>query len=405
MHLSRRLDTLPPYIVSETAARVAALRGEGVDVINLSVGSPDFPPDRRIVEEAKRVLEEESSHGYVIGRGHPLFREAAARYMERRFGISVDPDTQVVALLGSKEGLSHLPIALCDPGDVGIFPDPGYLVYRPSLLLAGVVPVTLPLDRESEWRPRWDELSEAISGLERSGGTGGKPAVRLVILNYPHNPTSAAASIDDFDDAVRRAGEMGAVLVNDNAYADIGFDSYSPPSLLQAPGAGGGGAGSGVVEFHSMSKTFSMAGWRCAFAVGDPEVVSALARVKSFYDTGHLEAVQRAAAVALDLADEIAPQVSARYQSRRDLLGPALEALGLTAVTPKATIYLWARLPEGETDDVEYCKRVLDEAGVAVSPGSAYGSMGTGFVRFSLTAPEERLVEAVSRLKAYGGSG
>lgn len=404
MHLSRRLDSLPPYLVADIAARVSILRGEGADVINLSVGSPDFPPDGRIIEEAKRVLEEDSSHGYVIGRGHPLFRSAAAGYMERRFGVSIDPDTQIVALLGSKEGLSHLPIALCDRGDVGVFPDPGYLVYRPSLLLAGVVPVTLPLDREAEWRPRWDDLGESVSQLEPSGEGGRPPAVRLVILNYPHNPTSATAGIDDFDDAVRRTREMGAVLVNDNAYADIGFDSYLPPSLLQAAEARGGEKGSGVIEFHSMSKTFSMAGWRCAFAVGDPEVVSALARVKAFYDTGHLEAVQRAAATALDLAPEIAPRVSARYQSRRDLLGPALEAIGLAASKPRATIYLWARLPEGETGDVEYCRRVLEEAHVALSPGSAYGSMGKGFVRFSLAAPEERLEEAASRLKEYGGS-
>ena len=403
MKISTRLETLPPYLAADIAARAAALRNQGVDVVNLSVGSPDLPPDPRVVEAARQALLDEDSHGYEIGRGHPEFRRAVRDYMERRFGVLLDPDTQVLALLGSKEGLGHLPIALCDPGDIGVYPDPGYPVYRPSLLLAGARPVSLPLDSGAGWSPRWDRLEEGVAAA-RAGQPGEPPAgpVRLIILNYPHNPTSATVEPADFDAAIRRARDLDAVLVNDNAYADIGFDGYRSPSLLQAPEAHGGGEGSGVVEFHSMSKTFSMAGWRCAFAVGDPRVIAALHRTKTFFDTGLFAVIQRAAAAALDLSEEIAQSVSDRYQERRDLLKPALERLGLVAEIPRATIYLWARLPGDDPDDAAYCRSVLQEAHVALSQGSGYGRGGAGFVRFSLTAPEERLLEAANRLERMG---
>jgi len=414
MHLSERLSTLPPYLVLEIANRANALRREGVDVINLSVGSPDFPPDSRIVEEAGRVLGMDGTHGYLVGRGHPEFRRAAAAYMGRRFGVEIDPETQVISLLGSKEGLAHLPIALCDPGDIGAYPDPGYLIYTPALHLAGAVPIPYPLDPARGWSPDWEQFEEILSGALKGGGAlngggalkgggAGQRHFRILILNYPHNPTAATADIDDFEQAVVWGRSRGAVVLNDNAYADIGFDGYRPGSILQAPASEGGAQGSGVVEFHSLSKTFSMAGWRCAFAVGDPELISALARVKSFYDTGSLEAIQRAAAVALDCADEIAQTVSDRYQARRDMILPALQAIGLTADTPRGTIYIWAGLPDGRKDDLAFCSELLEGAHVALSPGSAFGSGGEGYMRFSLTAPEERLEEAVERLKRFGG--
>ena len=386
MHTSRRLSDLPPYLAAEIAARTASFRREGIDVIDLSVGSPDLPPDPRVVEAARLAMEDPANHGYIIGRGHQRFREAAAAYMQRRFGVTLDPATQVLALLGSKEGLGHLPIALCDPGDIGVHPDPGYPVYRPALLLAGARPVGIPLDSSGSWSPDWSALDERVGRVQHDGG-GAVGKVRLIILNYPHNPTGGVLDLDGFDEAIRHARSIGAVLVNDNAYADIGFDGYRPLSMLQAPEAAGGDAGSGVVEFHSMSKTFSMAGWRCAFAVGDPEVIGALARTKTFYDTGLFAAIQLAAAAALDLADEIAPEVSRRYQARRDMLRPALQPLGLQAEVPRATIYLWARLPEGVEDDAVWCGGVLQEVQVALSQGSGYGEMGRGFVRFSLCLP------------------
>lgn len=393
MYLSERLRALPPYLVLEIANRANALRREGVDVINLSVGSPDFPPDSRIVEEASRVLGMDGSHGYLVGRGHPEFRRAAAEYMGRRFGVEIDPETQVISLLGSKEGLAHLPIALCDAGDIGAFPDPGYLIYAPALHLAGAEPIPYPLDPARAWSPDWERFEETLSSARH---------FRILILNYPHNPTAATADTGDFERAVHWGRSRGAVVVNDNAYADIGFDGYRPVSILQAPASEGGAEGSGVVEFHSLSKTFSMAGWRCAFAVGDPEIIAAMARVKSFYDTGSLEAIQRAASVALDCAEEIAQTVSERYQARRDMLLPALQAIGLTADTPRGTIYIWARLPDERRDDLVFCRELLEGAHVALSPGSAFGSGGAGYMRFSLTAPEERLEEAVERLKRFG---
>ena len=402
MQPSSRLASLPPYLAADIAARAAALRRDGHDVIDLSVGSPDLPPDPRVIEAARMAMLEPGNHGYVIGRGHPRFRDAAAAYLERRFSLSIDPDTQIVALLGSKEGLGHLPIALCDRGDIGVYPDPGYPVYRPSLLLSGATPVALPLDRDAGWSPDWEALETRIEQA-RSGAEGDSAGpVRLIILNYPHNPSSAIAKHGDFDDAIRRAREHGAVLVNDNAYADIGFNGFRPISMLQASEARGGGEGSGVVEFHSMSKTFSMAGWRCAFAAGDPEVIASLARVKTFYDTGLFGAVQLAAAAALDLSEEIASAVSERYQARRDLLSPALEPLGLSAELPRATIYLWARLPGEGTDDAVWTREVLEKAHVALSQGSGYGEQGRGHVRFSLCAAEERLMEAAERLERFG---
>lgn len=402
MRVSDRLESLPPYLAAETAARAAAIRGAGHDVVDLSVGSPDLPPDPRVVERARRALLDPGNHGYVIGRGHPRFRAAAAGYLERRFGVSVDPETQIVALLGSKEGLGHLPIALCDPGDIGVYPDPGYPVYRPSLMLSGARPVPLPLDPERGWRPRWDELERNVRAAQEGGE--GPPAgpVRVIILNYPHNPTSATAGLEDFDASIRRARGLGAVVVNDNAYADIRFDGYRPPSMLQAPEARGGAEGSGVLEFHSMSKTFSMAGWRCAFAVGDPGLIAVLARIKTFYDTGLFGVVQIAAATALDLSEEIAQAVSERYQARRDLLRPALEALGMVAAMPKATIYLWARLPGEDPDDAAWTRAVLEKAHVALSRGSGFGREGRGYVRFSLCDSEDRLREAVARLEKFG---
>jgi len=400
MHLSQRLYDLPPYLAADIIARTAALRQDGYDVIDLSVGSPDLPPDPRVIAAAEEALRDVDGHGYVIGRGHPRFRRAAAEYLDRRFGVTVDPDTQVLALIGSKEGLGHLPLALCDPGDVGGYPDPGYPVYRPSLLLAGACPVPIPLDPAEGWAPRWHLFADAVSVAQREGRATGP--VRLVVLNYPHNPTGSVLDLNGFDEAIERSRELGAVLVNDNAYADIGFDGYRPLSMLQAASADQGEGGSGVVEFHSMSKTFSMAGWRCAFAVGDPEVITALARTKAFYDTGLFAAVQQAAATALDLADELAPAVSDRYQARRDMLRPALEPLGLVAEVPRATIYLWARLPDSVEDDATWCRDLLQRAHVALSPGSGYGEQGRGFVRFSLCLPEERLAEAVDRLQRFG---
>lgn len=406
LQLSRRLEALPPYIVADIKARKTVLEREGADVIDLSVGSPDFPPDPRVIEEAGRVLRDADRHGYVIGRGEPRFRTAAAAYIKRRFEVEVDPDTQVLALLGSKEGLAHLPIALCDNGDIAVYPDPGYLVYEPALRLAGARPAELHLNPDGGWRPRWDHLETSISDLVSGSGSGGKGSgIRMVILSYPHNPTSATAELTDFDSAIEWARRHGSVTVNDNAYADIGFDGYKPPSMLQAPAALAGSEGSGVVEFHSMSKTFSMAGWRCGFAVGDPEVIAALARVKSFYDTGSLSAIQYGAATALDLAEEIAPSVAGRYQNRRDLVLSVIEPLGLEAEVPRATIYIWARLPEAGADDAAWCRKVLAEAHVALCPGSAFGGQGGGYVRFSLTAPQDRLVEAVDRLKRFGEAG
>jgi LL-diaminopimelate aminotransferase len=399
---SRRLASLPPYLLGELAARAAELRRQGHDVINISIGSPDLPPDPRVIEATRTALGDPRLHGYALGRGLPAFRRAAADYLARRFGVTLDPDRQVLALLGSKEGLGHLPIALGDGGDLAVHPDPGYPVYRPALLLAGLTPVALPHDSARGWAPRWDLLEESLARAGRESGAG---RLRLVILNYPHNPTSATLDLAGFDQAVRWARSRGAVLVNDNAYADIGFDGYRPPSLLQAPEAAQGAAGSGVVEFHSMSKTFSMAGWRCAFAAGDPEVLDALARVKNFYDTGIFAPLQVGAARALELAEEIAPQVSARYRARRDVLRAALAPLGLQARIPEATIYLWARLPEAAGEDAAWCGRVLEETFVALSQGSAYGEWGRGYVRFALTEPEERLMEVVRRLEELAGRG
>jgi LL-diaminopimelate aminotransferase len=382
MKRARRLQNLPEYPFSRWTRQVEAVRKRGVDVIRLDVGSPDLPPPSEIVEELCAAARQPDQHGYASYRGLPALREAITTYYERRFGVELDPDRQVLPLIGSKEGIVNLSLACLDPGDVSLVPDPGYAPYSMGAILAGGDVQTVPLLPEEGFHPDLDAIPTAAAGR-----------ARLMWLNYPNNPTGATASLEFFTRAVGFARERGLLLCHDASYCDVTFDGYVAPSLLEVPGAS-----EVAVEFGSLSKTYNMAGWRLGMAVGNTTALEMLAQTKSNVDSGMFRPAQVAAIRALSVAPGWISQRNAIYKERMDLLLAGLDAIGLKASRPRATLYLWARLPEGRTSE-GFALSVLDETGVALAPGRFFGARGEGYVRFSVTAPTSRLQEAVARFR------
>jgi len=373
MRSSRRLQQIPPYLFAELERKVAAKRAAGIDVISLGIGDPDKPTYEPIVAAAQRAIADPSTHGYPSNRGRQDFREAVAAFYERRFGVTLDPETEVMPA-----------IAFLDPGDVALAADPGYPVYTGGPLLAGAEPVLLPLMPELGFAP--DLGAIAPEALERA---------RLLFFNYPNNPTGAVVPPGLFERVVELADEHQILAVHDNAYSEITFDGYVAPSFLQTPGAKEVGA-----EVFSLSKGYNMTGWRCAAIVGNAEVISSYWRLKSNIDSGLFEAVQLAGATALSPDLDIQVRgMNEIYARRRDLVCDALAAAGVEVARPRATIYVWAPVPEGFESSAQYCEYVLEQAAVVISPGDAYGPSGAGFFRISLTAPEDRLLEAVERIR------
>jgi LL-diaminopimelate aminotransferase len=384
MRSSRRLERIPPYLFAELERKVSAKRAAGVDVISLGIGDPDTPTFPAIVAAAQQAVADPSTHTYPTNRGLAEFRRAVADFYARRFGVELDPETEVLPAIGAKECIFNLNLAFLDPGDVSLVSDPGYPVYTGGPLLTGGEPVLLPLRPELGFAPDLDAL--AAETLERA---------RLMFLNYPNNPTGAIVAPGLFERAVALAAEHDFLLVHDNAYSEITFDGYRAPSLLETPGAKEVG-----VEVFSLSKGYNMTGWRCAAIVGHPEAIEHYWRLKSNIDSGVFEAVQRAGVAAL--APECDAEVQAMcelYQRRRDLVCDALAQAGVDVEPPKGTIYIWAPIPAGFESSAAYCEHVLEHAGVVISPGDAYGPSGAGFFRISLTTPDERLLEAVDRLR------
>jgi LL-diaminopimelate aminotransferase len=384
MRSSRRLERIPPYLFAELERKVSAKRAAGVDVISLGIGDPDTPTFPAIVAAAQQAVADPSTHTYPTNRGLAEFRRAVADFYARRFGVELDPETEVLPAIGAKECIFNLNLAFLDPGDVSLVSDPGYPVYTGGPLLTGGEPVLLPLRPELGFAPDLDAL--AAETLERA---------RLMFLNYPNNPTGAIVAPGLFERAVALAAEHDFLLVHDNAYSEITFDGYRAPSLLETPGAKEVG-----VEVFSLSKGYNMTGWRCAAIVGHPEAIEHYWRLKSNIDSGVFEAVQRAGVAAL--APECDAEVQAMcelYQRRRDLVCDALAQAGVDVEPPKGTIYIWAPIPAGFESSAAYCEHVLEHAGVIISPGDAYGPSGAGFFRISLTTPDERLLEAVDRLR------
>ncbi len=384
MRSSRRLERTAPYLFAELERKVAAKRAAGVDVISLGIGDPDTPTFPEIVAAAQRAVADPSTHTYPTNRGLPVFRQAVADFYGRRFGVELDPDTEVMPAIGAKECIFNLNLAFLDPGDVSLVSDPGYPVYTAGPVLVGAEPVLLPLRPELGFAPDLDGL----------GGEALEHA-RLMFLNYPNNPTGAVVPPGLFERAVALAGQHGFLLVHDNAYSEVTYDGYRAPSLLETPGAEDVG-----VEVFSLSKGYNMTGWRCAAIVGRPEAIEHYWRLKSNLDSGLFEAVQLAGVAAL--APERDAEVQAMcsvYQRRRDLVCDALAQAGVQVTPPRGTIYIWAPIPGGFESSAAYCEHVLEQAGVIISPGDAYGPSGAGFFRISLTTPDDRLLEAVERLR------
>ena len=380
MQPSSRLNRLPPYLFAELERKVAEKRAAGVDVISLGIGDPDTPTPDVVVEALAAAGRDPGTHRYPSNRGRPELREAFARFYERRFGVALDPDSEIIPALGAKECVFNLNLAFLDPDSIALAADPGYPVYTGGPLLAGAEGVLMPLLPERGFAPDLDAI----------GGEVARRA-RLLYLNYPNNPTGAVVPDGLFERAVEFAREHDVLVVHDASYTETTFDGYVAPSFLATPGAKDVG-----VEIFSLSKGWNMTGWRTAAIVGNADAVSAYWRLKTNIDSGIFEAVQLAAVAALDAGPP--PEMAAIYKRRRDLVCDALREIGVDVTPPKGTIYVWAPVPEGHTS-ASYCELVLEESAVVVSPGGAYGPNGEGFFRISLTIDDERLGEAVERLR------
>jgi LL-diaminopimelate aminotransferase len=384
MRPSSRLERIPPYLFAELERKVAAKRAAGVDVISLGIGDPDTPTYPPIVEAAQRAVADPSTHTYPSNRGRKEFRDAVGAFYARRFDVRLDPDTEVMSAIGAKECIFNLNLAFLNPGDVALASDPGYPVYTGGPLLVGGEPVLMPLVPDRGFAPNL----EAIPGDALS-------RARLMFLNYPNNPTGAIVPDGLFEEVVEFARSHGILVIHDNAYSETTYDGYVAPSFLQTPGAKEVG-----VEVFSLSKGYNMTGWRCAAIVGNAEAIELYWRLKSNIDSGNFDAVQLAGAAAL--APEVDPYVQEMnevYRRRRDLVCDALAQAGVDVTPPKGTIYIWAPIPPGFDSAAAYCEHVLEHAAVVISPGGAYGTSGEGFFRISLTTPDDRLLEAVDRIR------
>ena len=378
--LSTRFDQLPEYVLARIPAKKRELLRRGVDVIDLGAGDADLAPPPRALERLAEASREPALQRYGFGLGYVPYREAVSAWMEQRFGLRFDPLAEVVPLIGSKEGISHLAFAYLEEGAVGIVPEPGYNSYQGGTLLAGGEAYRYAL------RPRTDflvELDEIPADVLRRA--------RILDLNYPNNPTAAVAPRDYLERVVRRCRELDLLLVYDNAYSELAFDGYVPPSIFEIDGAR-----DVAVEFHSLSKTYNMTGWRCGWAVARPEIAGALAKVKSFVDTGQFMAVQAAGAAAIESYSSFVPGNVAVFRERRDAAVAAFREAGFSCDTPRATMYLWIPLPEG-VPSADFAERLMDEEGVVVLPGSGFGAGGEGFFRISFIAPPARIREAAGR--------
>jgi len=378
---SKRIGLLPGYPMAELPAIKRRLIEQGVDVIDVGAGDADFPPPEVAVTAIARAVQDPTMSRYAFQLGLPAFREAAAAYMRRRFGVSVDPYKELHPLLGSKEGIAHLATALLNPGDVAIVPVPGYAVYHGGTVLCDAEPYLYNLTARNDFLLELDEIPTDV--LKRA---------KLVYLNYPNNPTAAVAPREYLERVIAACRKHDLVLVYDNPYCEITFDGYVAPSIFEIPGAM-----DVAVEFHSFSKSFCMTGWRLAWAIGRTDRLTALARVKNYLDTGPFLAVQAAGAEVLKHAEQIASGYAAQFKARRDAILPVLRANGFEVETPRATLYLWIPLPEGLAS-AAFQKRALDDVGVVTLPGSAFGAGAEGFFRIALTVPAPRLIEATERL-------
>jgi LL-diaminopimelate aminotransferase len=384
MKLARRVEALPPYLFAEISKKIAAKRAQGVDIVTFGIGDPDLPTPRHILDALHQAAEEPVNHRYPESEGLPELREAIARYYQRRFEISFDPLKETLPLIGSKEGIGHIALCFIDPGDIALVPDPAYPVYEIGTMFAGGESYRLDLSREGGWLPDFDTIPADVAHK-----------AKVLWLNYPNNPTGAVAPLEFFEKAVAWAKKYEVAILHDNPYCDVAYDGYNPVTIFQVPGAK-----DVAVEFNSWSKAYNMTGWRIGMVVGNARMVDALMRVKSNIDSGIPQAIQKMAIAAIDGPQDCIDEHNRIYQRRRDRIVEVLRACGLEVDSPKASLYIWAKLP-GSITSADYAARLIDETGVVVTPGRGYGLNGEGYIRLSVTTPDDRLEEGMRRLEEW----
>lgn len=376
-----RLKELPPYLFVEIDKAKRAAMAQGRDVINLGIGDPDYPTHQPIIDAMKKALDDGNNHHYALDAGLPALRQEIARWFQGRFNVALNSDTEIYPLIGSKEGLAHLPFGIINPKDKVALTDPAYPAYRPSLLFAGAKIVPVPLKASQGFVPDLAKI-EKIKDL------------KMVLINYPNNPTAVTAPRGFYQGLVDLARSKGFIIVSDMAYSEVYFDNEKPVSILEIEGAK-----DVAIEFHSFSKTYYMTGWRIGWACGNPTLIAALGKVKTNFDSGIFQAIQVAAITALKMPPSVVEEMRGLYQERRDLLINGLRAIGWKITPPKAAYYVWAKIPKGFSNSMETAKAFLDKADIVVTPGNGFGEAGEGYIRMALTVPKERLHEAVDRLK------
>ncbi len=382
MEVARRMRSIPPYLFADLDRKRAALRAKGVDVISLGIGDPDLPTPPHIIDALAEAARNPTTHTYPPYEGTVELRRAVAAWYGRRFGVTLDPEREVLVLIGSKEGLAHVAWVFLDPEDLALVSDPGYPVYDVAVRMAGGKPHPVPLERGRGWLPDLHAIPEDAARR-----------AKVLFLNYPNNPTAATADLDFFNDVVAFARRHRVLVVHDNTYSEIAYDGYRPPSFLEAPGAKEVG-----IEFHSLSKTYCMTGWRLGFVVGNAAAVQALATLKTNIDSGQFTAIQAAGVAALNGPQDVVRERVATWEQRRNMAVAGLRAAGLDVPLPRATFYLWVPVPAG-FDSASFADHLLEQAGVVVTPGLGYGERGRNYVRLSLTAPDARVKEAIERIR------
>ena len=386
MKLAKRVEALPPYLFAEISKKIAAKRAEGHDIVTFGIGDPDIPTPKHIMDAFHKAADEPVNHRYPESEGLPELRQSISDFYERRFEVRFDPQKETLPLIGSKEGIGHMALCFIDPGDIALVPDPGYPVYEVGTMFAGGESYKIPCTREGGWKPDFDKIPEDVAHK-----------AKLIWLNYPNNPTGATAGLDFFERAVAWAKKFDVAIMHDNPYCDVAYDGYKPVSIFQVPGAR-----DVAVEFNSWSKIYNMTGWRIGMLVGNATMVDALMRVKSNIDSGIPQAIQRMAIEAVYGPQDCIDEHNAIYQHRRDRMVETLRKVGLEVDMPKASLYVWAKLPEGVTS-AEYAARMIEDISVVVTPGRGYGLNGEGYIRLSVTTPDERMEEGLRRIAGWRG--
>ncbi len=380
--LSKKVQALPPYLFLEIDKAKRKARAEGRDIIDLGVGDPDQPTPKFIIDALSKAAQDPANHRYALDQGMPALRSAISGWYKRRFNVNLNPDTEILPLIGSKEGIAHFPLAFLDSGDLSLVPDPCYPPYKGGTILAGGKFHLMPLLESNAFFP---DLNK-IPFLARK-------KAKIIFVNYPNNPTNACASGDFYKQLIEFAAKNKIIIISDLAYSEMAYDGYKPPSLLEFPGAR-----EVTIEFHSLSKTFNMTGWRIGWASGNSQLIGALAKVKSNIDSGIFSAIQLAGVAALNGSQDYLKSMCQLYQERRDILCEGLSALGWKAIKPKATFYVWIKIPTKE-NSIDFAGRLLKEADIVATPGVGFGKYGEGYIRMALTVPKERIKEALERLK------